>query len=127
MGDCTVTVDPGVCRMHTVIKAKASDDMMSVVFEVESDCAHVRQYAERVKSAAPLEIMASTMVDTPMYAETRGVLPHAACPIPCAVIKAMEVAAGLGLRRDVHMSIERARPAYGEEWRLDFHDRRHRP
>ena len=53
MADCKVTVDPGVCKMNTVIVAKQSDDMMSVTFEVQSTCPHVRQMAEKVKSVEP--------------------------------------------------------------------------
>ncbi len=43
MADCKVDVEPGVCKMHTVIVAKMSDDMMNVVFEVKSDCPHINK------------------------------------------------------------------------------------
>lgn len=99
------TVDPGVCKLKTVIVAKPTDDMMGVTFEVESECPHVREWAAKVKEVSPYELMGQSMIDTPIYQATKGVLPHAACPCPCAMVKAMEVAADLGLKRDVNISI----------------------
>ena len=48
MSECKVTVDPGVCKLGTVIVAKPSEDMMSVVFEVETSCPNIRKMADKV-------------------------------------------------------------------------------
>ena len=50
MSDVKVTVDPGVCKLGTVINAKMSDDMMHVDFQVESACPHINKLAQEVKS-----------------------------------------------------------------------------
>jgi len=52
--------------------------------------------------------MAEHICQTPFYKAADECLPHIACPVPCGFIKAMEVAAGLGLKRDVTFKIEDA-------------------
>lgn len=109
MGDCKVTVDPGICGLKTIIIAKPTEDMMGVDFEVESECPHVSEWAAKIGTVNPYEMMSQSMIDTPIYQKTKGVLPHSACPCPCAMIKSLEVAAGLGLKRDVNFEIRDAR------------------
>ncbi len=43
--------------------------------------------------------------ENPIYVCAGQHLPHSACPVPCALIKGLEVASGLGLKKDVHMTI----------------------
>ncbi|AGI47939.1 hypothetical protein TALC_00945 [Thermoplasmatales archaeon BRNA1] len=105
MGDCKVEVEPGVCKMHTVIVAKPTEDMMGVTFEVQSDCAHVQNYADQLGTINPYEVLNTPFGETPFVKNASGVIPHAACPCVCAFIKAMEVASGMGLKRDVHFTI----------------------
>lgn len=107
MANCTVTVDPGVCRMNTVIVAKPSDDMTTVEFEVRSECSYVTKLAEGLGAVSPYEAMGVPLVESPIYAATSGIIPHVACPVPCAMTKAMEAAADLGLKRNVTIRIER--------------------
>ncbi len=106
MSECKVTVDPGVCRLGTTIVAKPSEDMMSVVFEVETACPHIRKLADSVGEVNAYEVMGLKMRDNPIYVAASEFCPHAACPVPCAFIKAMEVASDLGLKRDVSLKIE---------------------
>jgi hypothetical protein len=40
-----------------------------------------------------------------ILAEARSVLPHPACPVPSALLKTVEVAAGLALPADVTISV----------------------
>lgn len=106
MTDCKVTVDPGVCKLKTVIVAKPTDDMMGVTFEIKSECPNIRKLAEAVKEINPYEVVGNKMTDNAIYRAAGEIVPHAACPVPCAMLKAMEAGAGLGLKRDVHFTIE---------------------
>ena len=108
MSECKVTVDPGVCKLGTVIVAKPSEDMMSVVFEVETSCPNIRKMADKVGAVNAYEAMGMKMCENPVYVAANECCPHAACPVPCAFIKAMEVAADLGLKKDVSFKIERS-------------------
>ncbi len=46
------------------------------------------------------------MLETDIYKWASETLPHAACPVPCAMIKAVEVASDMGVKRDVEIKIE---------------------
>lgn len=105
MPDCKVEVDPGVCKMHTVIVAKMGEDMMSVVFEVESDCPHVKKMAQSLEPVEPYSNVGGPIDKNPIYTCAGANLPHSACPVPCAFVKGMEVASDLGLMRDVNIKI----------------------
>ena len=106
MGACKVEVDPGACKMKTVIVCKPSDDMMSVVFEVQTDCKFVKRYLENLpKDINPYTTLESPMGESVLYTAANGTLNHSACPIPCAMIKAMEVASDMGIKRDVKFTI----------------------
>ena len=108
MGACKVEVEPGPCKMTTVIVAKPSDDMMSVIFEVQSTCKFVQKMAAAVPSINPYDELNRNFAESEIYKAAAGNLSHLACPVPCAFIKAMEVASEMGLKRDVTLKIEDA-------------------
>jgi hypothetical protein len=99
-----VVVDAGVCG-HTAAIRTAKTAGYNVRIEIESDCPHVQKIAPE-----PLEVDAVRQIGL------RGGLPtllesayaccaHAACPVPSALVKGVEVAAGLALPDDVTMRI----------------------
>ncbi len=108
MGACKVEVDPGVCKLKTVIIAKPGDDFVSIVFDVQSDCPHVRELGQKVGPIDPYSSIGGPINENPVYVCAGGCLPHSACPVPCALMKAAEVAADLGLKRDVSIKISDA-------------------
>lgn len=108
MTDCIVEVEPGVCKMNAKIVAKTSDDMMSIEVSIDSPCGFIQKYAAKLEPIDPYSTMELPMVQNPCYAATDGIIPHVACPIPSAVLKAVEVASDLGLPRDVVMRITKA-------------------
>ncbi|MCQ2085305.1 MAG: hypothetical protein MJZ21_04075 [archaeon] len=108
MTDCTVEVEPGVCKMNAKITAKLSDDMMSIDVTIDSPCEFIKKYAAKLKPIDPYSEMELPMIQNSCYTATEGTIPHVACPIPCAVLKAVEVAADLGLMKDVAMHIREA-------------------
>lgn len=103
MSECKVTVEAGVCRRTTVIHAKSNDDM-TVSITIESDCPMVSKTP--VPDIVPWEEIGLPMNETEVYKWASQNLAHAACPVPCGIIKAVEVAGDLGLKRDVVMRIE---------------------
>lgn len=105
-GTCKVTVEAGVCRMKTVITATANPDTGSVDLDIQSDCANVLKMSWTLKSVCPYTEVEAAMNETETYKCASEAIPHAACPVPCGVIKAIEVAGGLGLKREVIMKIE---------------------
>ncbi|MCQ2086213.1 MAG: hypothetical protein MJY54_02175 [archaeon] len=102
---CTVIVDAGVCKMKTTIQAIQQDDMM-VGVKIESDCHNVLKMSWGIKSINPYTEIESQICKTDVYKRANDTLPHAACPVPCAIIKAVEVASGMGIKRDVTITIK---------------------
>lgn len=102
MSECTVTVHAGVCRRTTTIHAKSNDDM-TVSVEIESDCPMVSK--SPVPAIVPWDEVGTPMNQTVTYKWASENLSHAACPVPCAIVKAVEVAGDLGLKKDVTIEI----------------------
>ena len=92
MSECNITVDPGVCKMNAKIHAEPSEDMMSVVVTIDSPCKMIKAFAEALKPVGAYDEFTLPMVQNPVYITASEHITHSACPIPCAVLKAIEVA-----------------------------------
>jgi len=101
-------IDAGVCGHLTTVRA-AKTDGYKVRVAAESTCPHVRKIAADL-AADGGEVDALHQIGLrqglPTVLETAyRHCAHAACPVPAGLIKAIEVAAGLALPRDVAMRI----------------------
>jgi len=103
--ECTVVVDAGPCKMKTRIHAVQEEDMM-VRIDIESDCHHILKMSWRVKPVNPYTEVEASINETDIYRWASEVLPHAACPVPGAMIRAVEAASDLGVRRDASIRFE---------------------
>ncbi len=99
-------VASGVCGFHARVACEV-DDAYNVAVHIESECAHVRAFAERLASVSVLQEMRKPMPETAVYQAAGQSKMHAACPVPCAALKAIEVAAGLALAADVTITLRR--------------------
>jgi len=102
----TVQVDAGVCGHQATINAEKTEGY-SVRVGIESDCPHVQKIAPE-----PLEVDALRQIGLrgglpPLLESAYAHSAHAACPVPSALIKAVEVAAGLALPSDVSMKVSK--------------------
>ena len=85
MGECKATVDAGVCKMKTVIKAKTNDDGC-VELTIESDCPNVLKMSWGLEPEFAFMVIEAPMNETQIYKAASEDLPRAACPVPSAVI-----------------------------------------
>ncbi len=104
MSECNIDVQPGVCRLKTKIKAIMNDDC-KVVFEIESECSSVCKLAALLEPLDPMKNIVAKFSECDVYIAADDTIPHTSCPIPCALMKALEVASDLGLKRDVIIEI----------------------
>ena len=102
----TVEVMAGVCGFNTRIVARA-DDAYQVTLEITSECTHVRQLAGLLTEVSALDEIRRPITETTPYQLAARCHAHAACPVPSAVVKAIEVAAGMALPCDVVMTVGR--------------------
>ena len=97
MTDCRVCVDAGVCKMRTLITAK-DNGMGLIELDIKSDCPNILKMSWRLEPMSPYaeaEFSKSTI-----YQLANDAIPHTACPVPSAMVKALEVAGDLGLKRE---------------------------
>ena len=91
-------VNPGACGLIAELAAEGQDDGR-VAVTVETSCKLVAGWAERLEPIEPYTLLA-----VPGGAEpVRCTSCHAACPLPVAVLKAIEAEAGLALPGDVEI------------------------
>ena len=99
-------VSPGVCGLGTTIVADA-DDAYDVTIAIVSDCERVQRLAEDLARVSALSELRQPLPETAVYQAAGRAKLHVACPAPSAVLKAIEVAAGLALPADVQIIIRR--------------------
>ena len=108
-----VKIDAGICGFTTKVTA-ATDDRQHVTVTVTSSCPDVIRIARAFEDEtfdAFVEIgpcaQPGNMYDTHVMRICGG-LPHVACPVPAGICKCIEVAAGLALPHDAHITVRRA-------------------
>jgi len=102
----TVRVDPGICGLPALIRAESADGQTCAV-RVESECPAIRAMAAELGEVDGYAVCFTPFADNPVYAAAGRHYRHAACPVPSALIRAVEVACSLALPRDVAMTVER--------------------
>ena len=93
-----VVVKAGACGFTSVIRAGKGPERM-VDIAVESGCAMVQKMAAEIASLGRRDALLG-ILSNPVYLAAGRHLKHAACPVPAAVLKALEVEAGLNVKKD---------------------------
>ncbi len=99
-----VIVDPGVCRFISTIEVHRADKRTVKVL-VSSDCKMATKLGESLAEVGQWDVI-KRHVDSKVYQDASECRLHPACPIPVAIIKAVEAEAGLALPRDVVIHFE---------------------
>ena len=103
-----VTVEAGICGFETVASATSADGQM-VAFEIESGCEKIHKLAAALKEKGPVDAYqeispaAESVVMQTVRDSLKGCC--AGCAVPVGLFKAMQVAAGLALPRDISISL----------------------
>jgi hypothetical protein len=101
-----VKVNAGVCGFCTIVKVK-SDDMQTAVLEISTECPNLKPLEAELKEVDGFEVCFSKLGDSTVYKLAKKYCKHAACPVPSAIQKGIEVACGLALPRDVEIHISK--------------------
>jgi len=103
-----VVVDAGICGFQTRIHAD-SDDTQNVTFKIVSGCDKARAFGEALVAKGPVDGYAEIgsgadgVVLTTARERLQGCC--AACAVPVGAFKAMQVAAGVALTKNVTLTI----------------------
>jgi hypothetical protein len=96
------TIASGICGMTTTVTTTMAG--RAVKLEFESDCGYVKALADELTEVDPFKEI-SYRGEGPLTLRLAAQhLVHPACPVPSGVIKAIEVASGLALPKDAHIS-----------------------
>lgn len=101
----TVYVDPGICGLNTVIRAYRLQ-RESVGITIKSDCKHVMALEDELQRLDLKDIVKVPINKNTIYEKASKCYLHPSCPIPCAVIKAAEVALELAAKKDVKIEFK---------------------
>jgi len=101
-------IDGGICGFHSKVRAE-SDDSQMVQLTLTSGCEKVAAFGQALAAKGPVDGYAEIgdgadgVVLTTARESLKGCC--AACAVPIGVFKAMQVAAGVALPKDVSMRI----------------------
>lgn len=101
-----VKVEAGVCGFVTEVEALL-DDSQKVTLNIESDCPHVMALADNYPESEGMMEVFLPFGESPLFKAAQDNLKHSACPVPTAIMKAIEVSCGLALPRDVAIIVEK--------------------
>ncbi|HMK34763.1 MAG TPA: hypothetical protein VK463_06835 [Desulfomonilaceae bacterium] len=103
-----VTVKAGSCGFLTRIRARR-ENRREVRIEIESDCESVHDLGFVLDELGPLgmkDVISVNQEKNQVFRVATDTLPHAACPVPVAIIKVSEVALGLNVPSPVTIEFE---------------------
>ncbi len=104
----TAHIEAGICGFRTTVQA-ASEDDQHVTFAVETDCEKIWRLGARLQTLGPLDAFEeiNPANDSRLLATVRATLSGccAGCAVPVGLFKAMQVAAGLALPKDIHLAL----------------------
>jgi len=99
-----VIVSPGICGFETTVEAeKATNRRVSI--KITSDCDQVAKLGESLAEVDAWDAL-KPREDSEVYRQASRHLLHTACPVPVAILKAIEVEAELALPADVVIHFE---------------------
>ena len=104
-----VVVAPGPCGFKTEIEV-ARTAKRKVTVTITSDCETITSLGQAlsvIDHGDSLQPRESSYV----HAQAAACGLHTACPVPIAILKAIEVEAGLAVPRDVSIRFEKTEPA----------------
>lgn len=104
-------IEAGVCGFRTQATA-ASDDGQLVTFSVDTDCDKIGQLAAALADRQPLDAFQeiSPAGEGVFMATVRETLTGccSGCAVPAGIFKAMQVAAGLALPKDISICLSKS-------------------
>jgi len=104
MKKADAVVDAGTCGFVTSVVATVTDENQAT-FAVESPCEHVQKIAGAIIENGPFDVyedmewQKESRLRETLRTALKGCYPW--CPVPLAVFKTMQLAAGLSLPKDI--------------------------
>ncbi|MDR3552777.1 MAG: hypothetical protein P4L75_06595 [Clostridia bacterium] len=104
-----VKILAGVCGFVTTVMAD-SEDQQTASLKIITDCPNYKPLETELTEADAFEECFKKTGEGTIYGICRKYGKHAACPVPCGIVKAVEAACGLALPRDALIEVKKAQP-----------------
>jgi len=101
-----VEVNPGICGFVSNINYTLADNQ-TVIIDFATTCPNLKPLEAELKQADGYKECFAKVGDSGIYQVFRKYCVHAACPVPVAVIKGIEVASSLALPQNVEIKISK--------------------
>jgi glycine cleavage system regulatory protein len=99
-------IDAGVCGHITEVETEVGEKFI-VKIKISSSCEGIRRLAAELSEVDALQEISFRKTPPEILAKGAQFCSHASCPVPAGIIKAVEVAAGLALPKDVSIKLEK--------------------
>jgi hypothetical protein len=99
----TTTIHAGICGFTTTVRAEAEG--FACTLSIETDCPNIDRLRAELQKVDALRELSWKGQQPLVYELAARHLPHAACPVPSGVIKAVEVACNLALPADARIEV----------------------
>jgi len=106
----TIVVDPGACQLVCHIKVRKTG-RYTVEVDLNSPCKLVSKLADQMDTLDFLQIMKGSFGQNPVSAAAGRCKLHASCPIPCAILKAVEAELEMAVAKDVMYTFDASAPS----------------
>jgi|LGVF01.2.fsa_nt_gb uncharacterized protein (DUF111 family) len=100
------TIYAGVCGFTTVVNAEKSG-RNDVSLKITSDCPAYKDLDEKLSQVNAMTCSFNKVGTGQIYEVCQQTCKHGACPVPAGIIKAVEIAGGLALPKNVTISLEK--------------------
>lgn len=96
-----VDVQPGICGFTVLVLVEKGKER-KVRIALETECKMVQKMLEDISE---LDMMAAFtgLLNNPVYKSAARNIRHVGCPVPSAILKALEVEFGICIPKDVHI------------------------
>ena len=98
----TVIVNSGACGFDVTIIAEKNPDG-KIAISLDTQCEMVKQMLGDI-TVLDQAVVFTKFVNNPVYLSASKHLRHAACPVPSAILKTIEVEAGLNVAKDANIA-----------------------
>jgi hypothetical protein len=95
-------VKAGECGQETSIEARKVG-LVKIVFEITTTCEHIQALADELGEVNVGHEMSCALDETQVYTLAARHVCRNSCIVPAAILKAMEVTAGIFLPGDCHV------------------------
>ena len=101
-----VEAEPGICGFPCVIEARKKGPRAVSLKITGSECEHIKRLSENVVEMG-LRDLFKPITKNPVYVSAQQAGCHSSCPVPAAVLKAVEVAMDMALPKDVYIKFKK--------------------